>query len=458
MKGLLQVAAFAFLLSVQIQTTIAANGLVVHEWGTFTALQDERGRCLDGINTDDEPVPNFVHQLAKFSLIDSSTEIPAFLSQGAPFAQPNVTMRLETPVIYFHPADGNRLSVDVKVQFRGGLLTEYYPQPNRAEPAVDFQKRKDAFTTSSLGVLEWNNLQIGPAAPGPATEDPVWLAPRHVNSSDVKTTTGESERFLFYRGLGAGEPPLKVVQEKDHLVIHPTIPPEIKIDFHVPQLWLVDIQKEGVAFRAANAFDIPAGDTNASKTIPSTFSESDYSPANALKLRRALLAALLKEGLFEDEATALLETWKISYFQSAGLRLFFIVPQAWTDHVLPLEIPQTEKIVRVMVGRIELVSPRQRQLLANINRATPAEIQKAAEQMRSRVFNKFYPQNGRSDPTMVTNIDLAYRGRRSLAAFGIKSVPLYQAYLDLGRFRHTLVKHSTANSAGLTAFAEAFRL
>jgi hypothetical protein len=34
--------------------------LVVHEWGTFTSLQDERGDALAGINIDDEPLPDFV--------------------------------------------------------------------------------------------------------------------------------------------------------------------------------------------------------------------------------------------------------------------------------------------------------------------------------------------------------------------------------------------------------------
>ena len=38
-----------------------AQPLVVHEWGTFTSLQDEAGRTLGSINTDDEPVPRFCH-------------------------------------------------------------------------------------------------------------------------------------------------------------------------------------------------------------------------------------------------------------------------------------------------------------------------------------------------------------------------------------------------------------
>ena len=41
----------------------SSDALVVHEWGTFTVLQDESGKPVGGINTDDEPLPNFVHNL-----------------------------------------------------------------------------------------------------------------------------------------------------------------------------------------------------------------------------------------------------------------------------------------------------------------------------------------------------------------------------------------------------------
>src|SRR4051794_36163830 len=37
--------------------------VVVHEWGTLTCLQNERGEAIGGINADDEPVPPFVHRI-----------------------------------------------------------------------------------------------------------------------------------------------------------------------------------------------------------------------------------------------------------------------------------------------------------------------------------------------------------------------------------------------------------
>src|SRR4051812_31860937 len=78
-----------------------ADKLIAHEWGTFTSLQDEDGRAISGINTDDEPVPKFVHNIAGGLLIEQ-TDLPPNYFQGAPHCHPGVTMRLETPVLYFH--------------------------------------------------------------------------------------------------------------------------------------------------------------------------------------------------------------------------------------------------------------------------------------------------------------------------------------------------------------------
>ena len=77
--------------------------------------------------------------------------------------------------------------------------------------------------------------------------------------------------------------------------------------------------------------------------------------------------ALVKDGLFADEAAAMLETWKQSYFQSSGKRIFYIMPRAWTDRVMPLRIHssahQEIDLERSMVGRIELMTERHQALL-----------------------------------------------------------------------------------------------
>jgi hypothetical protein len=56
----------------------------------------------------------------------------------------------------------------------------------------------------------------------------------------------------------------------------------------------------------------------------------------------------------------MVETWWKSYFQAPGLRVFWVLPRETTDRLLPLEVtPAPQEIVRVLVGRSEVLRPRQ---------------------------------------------------------------------------------------------------
>jgi hypothetical protein len=105
----------------------AGETVDIHEWGTFTTLQDESGFQIGGIHNDDEPVPPFVHELAKNLLLSTSGLPPIAQSQGAPHGHGEVTMRLETPVLYFHPSSAAPVTADVSVTFKGGWFTQFYP-------------------------------------------------------------------------------------------------------------------------------------------------------------------------------------------------------------------------------------------------------------------------------------------------------------------------------------------
>ena len=53
----------------------------------------------------------------------------------------------------------------------------------------------------------------------------------------------------------------------------------------------------------------------------------------------------------------MVETWQDSWFEE-GSRLIYIVPSAAVDAILPLQVePAPSQTVRVVVGRIELVTP-----------------------------------------------------------------------------------------------------
>jgi hypothetical protein len=348
-----------------------AQPLVVHEWGTFTSLQDEAGRTLGGINADDEPVPAFCHDIA-WGLVAHPSELPPVVDKGFSRCHPDVTMRLETPVLYFHlpPGAARPMTASVSVAFRGGWLTQFYPAAETTGLA-----NSDALTEASTGTLTWNDLRIGVAAKGPETSERVWTAPRAVQASSVSATNGESEQFLFYRGVGHLACPLQVMRTADsrRLECQSLVGSDLSscLPMSVQHLWLASFRADGAcAFRALPPVALQAKLTTekqpASFSTPAGFDPSQYSAANLDRLRWEMRAALQEEGLFPDEADALLNTWEVSYFKSAGLRLFFMVPRAWTDWYLPLSISVACEVKRAMVGRLELVTPEQRALLQKL--------------------------------------------------------------------------------------------
>ena len=98
-----------------------ADEFIVHEWGTFTSVSGSDGRLLPGMEREEEFLPTFVHSLAGVW--------PATKGWSRPVA--NVTIKMETPVIYFY-SDVAR-SVTVDVAFRGGSISQWYPERSSGE-------------------------------------------------------------------------------------------------------------------------------------------------------------------------------------------------------------------------------------------------------------------------------------------------------------------------------------
>jgi hypothetical protein len=433
-------------------------------------LQDETGWTIGGINTDDEPVPEFVHRLDSSVLLNPS-EVPQSFFKGAPSCHPDVTMRLETPVIYFHPPEsGTKIhTISVAVKFHGGWLSEFYPDANAEAPGV--KDRTNGFPrllASSGSQLKWNDLKIGGDWPLTNTSAHVWTSPRAVQSALVQTTGGESEKFLFYRGVAHINAPLKVSRDANsgELLFQSQLedlPPDQTLA--IRSLWLVDIQPgERIAFRPLPALSLDHQPRKYLAHTPGEFAPDDYSTGNLDKLKAVLRSALVSEGLYSDEAQALLNTWEVSYFKSTGLRVFFLVPRAWTDFYLPLEISQPADINRVMVGRIELVTPRQRQDLSAISRFSTNLVQ----QEFTRFYSSYIGRLVSAATNQVTereidkiNKEMAQvdAGQKPLASF--VSIPkTYQTYLDLGRFRNALILEQAKEhpTQGLNNFIATYRL
>jgi hypothetical protein len=418
--------------------------LVVHEWGTFTSLQDESGRAIGGINTDDEAVPDFVHTIQGDLMLWPTDLPPSYFQKGYPQLHPDVTLRLETPVMYFYPPEGNQapIELDVKASFKGGWLTEYYPQAQVEAPGLR-QQRPDGLTVlggideHTVGTLSWEGLCIGGDREGPQTEERVWLIPRQVQAASVTTPAGEREKYLFYRGVGHLESLMRVQRSAEGLwlEIHPQPEwgMEAKAEGLVHKAWLVDIRKDGKsAFRSLEALALREEEVLG--RVPARFTEGEFSVENLVQLRASMRQALIAEGLFADEADAMLGTWEAAYFQSPGLRLFFTVPQAWTDHYLPLEFSKPVALTRVMVGRIELVTPEQRALLAQI---ASRPVEPFPREAVWKVLNGGSTEAYRERPEWI-------RRTTVLGGLGLPLPECFQNYLALGRMRNALILNELA--------------
>lgn len=437
-----------------------SDRLVIHEWGTFTSLQDEDGRTLAGINTDDEPVPEFVHRILDFPrLVTGPSALAPVFFKALPPCHPDALMRLETPVMYFYPPAGSPLPpVDIEVRFRGGWLTEFYPDAVLDAPGFD-GRRFGPISARATGTLRWDDVRIGSdVGQLPATDAHVWLAPRDVAAADV-TVGHERERYLFYRGVGNLEAPLQVRRSPsangrgDELLIvaDPQVSSTLEAPLRIPALWLVDVRDSGsVAWRRLPGRAIsPSGQIIMKKEAPiaAQFPAADYDHAHLADLRADMHAALVEDGLFRDEAAAMLSTWEAAYFASPGLRLFFLMPQAWTDRVLPLHVSVPADITRTMVGRIELVTPAQRELLDVIAAgpaSTPAWLTSSATEDVRTAIQRLSTAGG---PVVLDDV-------------GIRMPADYAAYVRLGRFRNALLLAAARNRPmpGLSDFTRNYRI
>jgi len=312
------------------------------------------------------------------------------------------------------------------VTFHGGWLTQYYPDAEVSAPGLD-AGRIGKLNGTTDGTLAWHGLTIGTAGAGPETKAPVWLAPRTVAAAGVTTAKNESERFLFYRGVGNISPPVGVSRSTDGatLEIRGQSPESLR------SLWLVDVTSDGrCALRSLSG----AVKTGADHLLTSaTFASADYAVESLAAIRTSLKRAMVQEGLFADEADALLNTWETSYFRRPGLRLFFLVPTAWTDRMLPLRLSVGADVKRVMIGRIEIVTPQDRALLATIAKgpaSNPGTWLYAALKQAGGGRDDYYKQE--SYLKVIT-------GQTSLQSLNIDMPVDYRAYLQLGRFRHAML-------------------
>ena len=350
-----------------------SGDLVIHEWGTITTVHAADGTPAGELNRIDESdvLPDFIHRYEP----ESTRFDPKKRLMKAPMipGRPDVTMRLETPVIYFHPGQKRHYEtpIDVKVKFRGGVINEFYPNAE-AGVALDLtritDKRQEGVLAPGwtgeilnnyvVGSLSWKGVKLLDTVVAPLTNDPIWTAPREVQATSVFIPeAGEGERYLFYRGVGAlpalfqtrlagssvrlSSPANLAWLEAPSVVIRKT--------------WLIEVRPDKtIAFREQGVITLEKEKAGKEVAKLKDFGNGDFAPERLKELRASLKTALIRDGLYADEAEAMLNTWKHSYFEKPGLRVLYLVPRVWTDYFLPLEFSVAARVNRVIVGRVDI--------------------------------------------------------------------------------------------------------
>ena len=83
----------------------------------------------------------------------------------------------------------------------------------------------------------------------------------------------------------------------------------------------------------------------------------------------------------------MVNTWKSSWFGEQGTRLLYAVPRSITDKLLPLSIsPPPDQTIRVLIGRMEIMTPEDEAHVTKLVRASASERESArrrAQQSRA---------------------------------------------------------------------------
>ncbi|HUI80364.1 MAG TPA: hypothetical protein VLY24_20705 [Bryobacteraceae bacterium] len=313
----LAVAVLAIALDLPSQN----EGLVAHEWGTFTSVAGEDGAAVS------------------WASLAGSADLPCFVahlrSQGVKYVPGFV--RMETPVLYFY--SGLPRTVSVHVEFPQGVITEWYPNATRVIP-------EQTFYSLSKGQIDWDSVEISPAdhskLPASAGMSRYYAA-RKTDSTPLEIGT-EHEKLIFYRGVGNPPVPVQPVFATDGTLDIRNVAPE-----PIALAILFENQNGNIGYRVVHDL------AGLAALQPPELT------AHLQDLRDELAGDLESAGLYRKEALAMVETWSDSWFEE-GMRLFYIVPREQVNEHLPLIItPQPSALVRVFVARIELLSPAVRQ-------------------------------------------------------------------------------------------------
>ncbi|MCA9508212.1 MAG: hypothetical protein KC505_07330 [Myxococcales bacterium] len=371
------------LLSIIIFASFARNAesLIVHEWGTFTSFMGSDGVRLSGMHHEEEKLPTFVygfHNPQAGPLLQTSLrycgKVPCeFLesishSLSASDVMPKnpigvgVTQKMETPVIYFYGKEGQHVKVDI--DFPQGIISQYYPKAHTYSPSYDSATTLGPSRFSFNVKLLAKNLVEDLAR---TSANSIWNPSRKVKSNTIESE-GEKEKFIFYRGVGDFDAKIVVKNRRGALYIKNNTQSLIKSAF------ILNFDGQSGVIKAIGAI----GDEEKIVSIADSSTRLLFA-AYVQQAKSMIEAALIKDGLFSDEARALVNTWERSYFATPGIRVLYVLPRSQSDEIIPLCItPTPSSVVRSMVGRIEVMTTDEEEdglkLIASLDSFNPKKM------------------------------------------------------------------------------------
>lgn len=328
----------------------------LHEWGTFTSVSGSDGVLLPGLQREEEGLPWFVESHAgmeNLGNVPNNNDEGTVSTKGWRRPLKNVTIKMETPVIYFYTPQA--FQAQVSVGFHGGSISQWYPPRSGGETLPGGKWNLPGggidFANGYKGSIQWN-VRVTPPTENDSGqifrggETANWLHQRQPDSALVRTADGSVEKFLFYRGVGHFDLPVVTRMKQDGV-----LEIENRGANAVPSLLVFNMGRGLAQFRMLP----PLGAGESCKVDMETLPfDSQWKP----HVYDTLVNALVGAGLYRKEADAMLQTWWQSYFERPGLRVFWIVPRGFTDQLLPLAVqPAPQNAVRVLVGRSEVLTP-----------------------------------------------------------------------------------------------------
>jgi hypothetical protein len=319
--------------SSRLTTQGAINSdLVAHEWGTFTSVAGRSGEAVEW-----RPSSSYEEELPRFVEFNRSADSKVRL-RG--------TVRMETPVLYFYSP--HQTHVSVQVGFSRGVITEWYPHASHVESSEKVLEETALYDHPRNGGISWDSVSVEPGLSPSFPLDrshSIYYAARETAATPlvVGTPKGEQqEKFLFYRGVAAFSVPVSAAFTPDKGLVVKNLG-----DDEIPSVIWFERHGDQFGYRLGGSLQgeaqMDAPEVSSSSSIDSLCSE--------------LEGILTAQGLNADEAHAMVETWRHSWFEE-GSRLLYIVPRHFVDSVLPLSIrPAPAQVTRVFVGRVELISP-----------------------------------------------------------------------------------------------------